>query len=192
MLPIETERLIIRTFESDDLEVIDRILNSAFGVQARLDSEQAQRERQSWLHWSILSQEWLPKLNQPPYGDQAVVLKSTGVLIGAVGLVPLLAPFGQIPELRDAESAQAHYTPEVGLYWVIDPAQRRLGYATEAARALVDLGFRHLHLRRLLATTEYSNAASQGVMRKLGMHVANNPVPDPPWLQIVGILENPG
>ena len=41
------------------------------------------------------------------------------------------------------------------------------------------------------ATTTYDNAASIGVMRKLGMRIERNPFPDPPWLQIVGICENP-
>ncbi len=44
---------------------------------------------------------------------------------------------------------------------------------------------------RLIATTEYDNAASMGVMRKLGMTIAKNPLPDPPWLQVVGILDQP-
>jgi hypothetical protein len=112
-------------------------------------------------------------------------------VIGAVGYVPLLAPFDQIPELRSAGTPPGHYTPGVGLYWVIDPTQQRQGYALEAARSLVDHAFRVLHLQRILATTEYRNAASQGVMRKLGMHVARNPLPQPDWLQVVGILENP-
>jgi [ribosomal protein S5]-alanine N-acetyltransferase len=192
MPPIETDRLLIRTFETEDLRDIHRILDAAFRTESNLDPILALRERESWLSWSILNQEWLPKLHQPPFGDRAVVLRSTSAVIGAVGLVPLLAPFEQIPELRDAESTHGTYTPEVGLYWVIDATHRQRGYAVEAARALVDLGFKHLHLRRILATTEYSNAASQGVMRKLGMHIAGNPVPDPTWLQIVGILRNPG
>ncbi|GAB4420284.1 MAG: hypothetical protein Fur0044_17140 [Anaerolineae bacterium] len=29
-------------------------------------------------------------------------------------------------------------------------------------------------------------------MRKIGMKIARNPLPDPPWLQVVGILENSG
>ena len=56
---------------------------------------------------------------------------------------------------------------------------------------MLDLGFRDLHLRRILATTEYGNAASQGVMRKLGMRIARNTLPEPDWLQVVGILWNP-
>jgi RimJ/RimL family protein N-acetyltransferase len=191
MADIQTERLLIRTFKSDDLSDIHRILDLALGAGAHLDEELALRERESWLRWSILNQEWLPKLHQPPYGDLAVVLKSTGVVIGAVGYVPLLAPFDQFPELRCAGTPRGRYTPEVGLYWVIDPEHRRQGYALEAARLLVVHAFGDLHLQRILATTEYGNAASQGVMRKLGMHIARNPLPQPDWLQVVGILENP-
>lgn len=44
---------------------------------------------------------------------------------------------------------------------------------------------------RLSATTEYDNTASIGVMRKPGMTIAKNPLPDPPWLQVVGILDQP-
>jgi hypothetical protein len=32
--------------------------------------------------------------------------------------------------------------------------------------------------------------ASQGVMRKVGMTITRNPLPEPPWLQLVGVLEN--
>ncbi len=108
MAAIQTERLLIRTFESADLPAIHRILNAAFGTLAGLNGEQALRQRESWLHWSILSQEWLPNLHQPPYGDRAVVLRSTDAVIGATGLVPLLGPFELIPELRESrDSARA-------------------------------------------------------------------------------------
>jgi hypothetical protein len=50
--------------------------------------------------------------------------------------------------------------------------------------------FQKLRLKRIVATTTYANAASMGVMRKLGMRIESNLYPDPPWLQIVGILEN--
>jgi RimJ/RimL family protein N-acetyltransferase len=188
---METERLIIRSFEPADLPAIHLILSKASPEGGEADEVEAMLERESWLHWSILSQRWLPRLHQPPYGDRAIVLKSTGALIGAAGYVPLLAPFGQIPELRGSDPPDRLFTPEVGLYWVIDPEHRRLGYAAEAARALVDHAFTQMRLKRILATTEHENAASQGVMRRLGMQIARNPLPEPAWMQVVGILWNP-
>ena len=84
-----------------------------------------------------------------------------------------------------------HATVEVGLYWSVVPEQQRRGYATEAASALVDYAFETLRLARILATTDYDNSASIGVMRKLGMRIERNPLPEPEWLQIVGVLVHP-
>ena len=187
---METERLVIRAFLPADLQTIHRILDQTFSDGRKVYEPQALLERQSWLQWSSLNQEWLPRLHQPPYGDRAITLKATGAVIGAVGYVPLLDTFEQIPQLRSEGAATGYSTAEVGLFWAIDPEHQRRGYATEAARALIDHGFKHLRLKRILATTEYDNAASQAVMRKLGMQLARNPLPEPPWLQVVGILRH--
>ena len=187
---IETTRLVIRPFIADDLRTIHRILDQTFGDGSKVDDAAALLERQSWLQWSILSQEWLPKMYQPPYGDRAIVLKSSDELIGSVGYVPLLGVFEQIPELRTSAEFSGYATTEVGLFWVIDLQHQRQGYATEAAQAMIDHAFKQLRLKRILATTEYSNTASQGVMRKLGMKITRNPLPEPEWLQVVGLLEN--
>ncbi len=127
---------------------------------------------------------------QPPYGDRAVVLKSTNTVIGAVGYVPCFDVFEQIPGLQRGEAPSDDRVCEFGLFWAIDPDHQRQGYATEAAQALIDFAFQQLQLKRIIATTEYDNLASQGVMRKLGMTISKNPLPDPPWLQVVGILEH--
>jgi RimJ/RimL family protein N-acetyltransferase len=135
-----------------------------------------------------MNYEQLDQLYQPPYGDRAVVLKETNRLIGAAGFVPSLAPFGQIPSLRSEGSPEDGYRPEVGLFWAIAPAYQGHGYATEAARAMIEFGFRQLHLRRIVATTTYDNSASIRVMEKVGMRIERNPYPNPPWLQVVGLL----
>ena len=187
---LETERLIIRAFELDDLSVIHRILNQAFGAGDQVDDAVALQARQSWLQWSRLNQAWLPKMGQPPYGDRAIVLKNSDTLIGAAGYVPCFGPFEQIPELEGPTAPSRLYTPEFGLFWVIDPDHQRQGYATEAGQALVDFAFTHLRLKRIIAMTEHSNIASQHVMQKLGMTLTRNPLPEPGWLQVVGVLEN--
>lgn len=48
--------------------------------------------------------------------------------------------------------------------------------------------FTDLRLKRIVATTEFDNLESQGVMKKLGMTLTRNPLPEPPWLQVVGVL----
>src|SRR5512139_57905 len=94
---LETPRLIMRAFQADDLHAIHRILDRTLGDGSKIDDDAALHERQSWLEWSRLSAEWLPKMFQPPYGDRAVVLKSTHEVIGAVGYVPCFDAFEQIP-----------------------------------------------------------------------------------------------
>jgi [ribosomal protein S5]-alanine N-acetyltransferase len=187
---LETARLIIRAFQPDDLHAIHRILDRTFGDGSKIDDEHALNERREWLEWSRLSAEWLPKMFQPPYGDRAVVLKRTDELIGAVGLVPCFDVLEQIPGLERGGSPSAYRVAEMGLFWAIDPDQQRQGYATEAAQALIGFAFQQLRVKRLIATTGYDNAAPIGVMRRLGMRIEKNPFSEPPWLQVVGALEN--
>lgn len=188
---LESERLVIRTFNEDDLLNIHRILDLTFGDGTKLNDRDAIQERKSWLQWNILNQKWLHQLDQPPYGDRAIVLKEENVLIGSVGFVPQLDAYEQIPELSTKANQDSYNTPEVGLFWAIDPNYQRMGYATEAVELMIDYAFKCLKLKRIIACTEYENLASQGVMKKVGMTITRNPLPDPVWLQIVGFLVNP-
>lgn len=72
-----------------------------------------------------------------------------GTLIGLCGL-----------ECRDGKK------PEIG-YWLGVPYWGR-GYATEAARALIDHAFDHLQLDLLTANARVSNPASRRVLEKCG------------------------
>ena len=192
---LETDRLRIRPFLLDDLAAIHQILDVEL-AQAEFGTEGAKSlsERAQWLQWTILNYGELAKLYQPPYGDRAVVLKHSGQLIGACGYVPCLDAFEQLPSLHppERESGLALNTAEFGLFYAISPAAQGRGYATEAARALVGYAFAHLKLKRIIATTTADNAASIQIMRHIGMRVETNPLPEPPWLQVVGILENQG
>jgi ribosomal-protein-alanine N-acetyltransferase len=196
MPPLETERLLIREFAAGDLDAVHQLLDVDL-AEADLGTEGAttREERRRWLEWSALNHEQLALLRQPPYGDRAIVLRSAGELVGACGLVPCLAPFEQIPSLREVGSPNqggsgpAPFTPEVGLFWAIGSAHRRQGYATEAARALVAYAFGTLGVKRIVATTRHDNAASMGVMRRLGMRIERNPLAQPHWFQVVGVLD---
>jgi ribosomal-protein-alanine N-acetyltransferase len=198
---LQCERVIVRPLELDDLGDIHRILDIELGEVDAGARPQAralglptipQDERRRWLEWTVLGYEEFARLHQPPYGERAVVLKTTERLIGACGFVPCLDAFEQLPFLRTGPGrpAAVHATPEVGLFYAIAPAYQRQGYASEAARALVDFAFTRLRLKRIVATTTRDNVGSMGVMRRLGMRIDENPLPDPPWLQVVGILEN--
>ena len=184
---LETARLRVREFEAGDLEDVHRLLDVELGPEGALNRDQ----RRDWLTWTVLSYRQLAQLHQPPYGDRAVVLGATGEVVGACGYAPVLDALGQIPSLRCGPERPGLTSPEVGLYYALSPAHRGRGYATEAARALVDHGFAELRLARIVATTTFDNAASAAVMRRLGMRIERNPRPTPPWLQLVGVLDHP-
>ena len=193
MPPLETTRLIIRPFAMDDLVAVHRLFDQELSADdLRTEKMESMPARAEWLQWSVLNYRQLAMLYQPPYGDRAIVIKQTGQLIGSCGYVPCLMPFEQLPNFSyyNAAGKLGRSTPEFGLFYAISPAHRRQGYATEAAQALVDYAFRRLHLKRVVATTDYDNLGSLGVMRKLGMRIEKNPRPEPPWLQVVGVVES--
>ena len=192
MSPLETARLIIRPFIMDDLDALYQILDVELS-EADFGTEGAQSrdERREWLTWAVLNYDQLAKMYQPPYGDRAIVLKQTGQLIGAIGYVPCMMPFGQLRALAAGldEAIRRRSTCELGLYYALAPAHQRQGYTSEAAVAMVEYAFQSLGLRRVVATTTYDNEGSIGVMRKIGMQIERNPFPDPPWMQVVGFIE---
>ena len=179
---LETERLIIRELIMDDLESINNVLNRSFGWEISIS------ERQRWLQWTVLGYELFSLLDQPHYGERAIVIKETGEMIGAVGIVPYLDTFNKVAAFNRASNFPA--TTEVGLFWAIDPAYQRKGFAPEAARALMEYLFTHEKLGRIIATTSYENLPSQKVMEKLGMTVQRLDEPQPPDQFVVGVLEN--
>lgn len=188
---LETARLLIREFALDDLPALHQFLDGELAETVHREPLSGRAERQRWLEWTILSYAQLAMLRQPPYGERAIVSKDSGELVGACGFVPCLAPFDQLPSFRAAgePAPRGGSLPEVGLYWSVAPARQRRGYATEAASALIAHAFSELNLQRIVATTDYANIASMGVMRKLGMRLERNPSPHPPWLQVVGVLD---
>ena len=193
MPALETPRLVIRPFCMDDLHPVHHLFDVELReVDLGTVGAQTLHERAEWLQWTVLSYTQLAKLYQPPYGERAVIQKHTQRLIGACGFVPCLDVFEQCSGFSPALHPSQHWltTAEFGLFYAITPTWQGQGYATEAARALIDYAFQHLRLKRIIATTTYANAASMGVMRKLGMHLARNPYPEPPWLQVVGVLEH--
>ena len=105
-----------------------------------------------------------------------------------VGIVPYLEPFNGVTAFRRAADAPA--SAEVGLFWAVDPAHQRKGYAPEAAQALIDYLFTVEKLGRIIATTGTENLPSQKVMRKLGMTVQHLDPPKLPDQFVVGVLEN--
>ena len=63
----------------------------------------------------------------------------------------------------------AHFTPCVEIGWRLAFDHWKHGYATEAAHAALDCGFRRLGLEEIVAFTVPANRRSIAVMQRLGM-----------------------
>jgi [ribosomal protein S5]-alanine N-acetyltransferase len=177
---LTTERLSVRPLTSED-----------FPAYRALEPDIPDDRQRRTLAWRVAGYHELGALLQPPYGERAIALRDGGALVGLCGLVPSMGPFGLLDTWpREPDDALARrFLPAVGMYWMLDPAHRGHGYATEAAAALVAYGLGEMNLQRIVATTEHTNTASQAVMRRLGMRLDRNPEPEPPWFQVVGILD---
>ena len=86
------------------------------------------------------------------YFDYAVILKEEDKMIGTCG-------FARVDDLNRCG--------EIG--YVLNPAYRGRGYASEAARALMKMGFTELGLHRIEARYMVKNTASRRVMERCGM-----------------------
>jgi [ribosomal protein S5]-alanine N-acetyltransferase len=84
------------------------------------------------------------------YGRWAVILKETGEFIGWCGLKYL-------PELDETDLGFRFFRK----HW-------NRGFASEAARACVDFGFKKLKLKRIVGRAMAANAASVKVLEKTG------------------------
>ncbi len=139
------------------------------------------------FEYQVVADAGLAMLHQPPYGDRAIALRETSEVVGSVGFAPCLMPFGLLTSFESTH----RFTSEIGLFWALFPKYQGLGYATEAAAAMVSYAFDMLRLRRIVATTEHDNKRSLDVMRRLGMRIERNPGSEPAWFQSVGILDSP-
>jgi ribosomal-protein-alanine N-acetyltransferase len=77
-------------------------------------------------------------------------------------------------ELIGFSGFNAGYPPDVEIGWWLRPEHWGRGLAIEAGRALLDYGFRRFQFPRAISVAHPANAASIGVMRKLGLRFKKN------------------
>ncbi|MDR9468903.1 GNAT family N-acetyltransferase [Marinospirillum sp.] len=94
-------------------------------------------------------------IRQLGWGFWALELKETGEFIGFTGLH---APTDPLP-----------FVPCIEIGWRLAKSHWGKGYATEAARAALKVGFEQLHLEEILSFAAVGNQASVAVMQRLGM-----------------------
>jgi RimJ/RimL family protein N-acetyltransferase len=70
--------------------------------------------------------------------------------------------------------------PRIGIGWRLFEGARGQGHAPEAASALIAHGFGRLGLDRIVADIHRDNAPARRVAEKIGMRLAEDPVPGRP------------
>jgi RimJ/RimL family protein N-acetyltransferase len=143
-LPIETERLRLRRLVPGDLAAMHAI--------------ESRPEVVRWLYWEPRTEAEVSlaldrRIAWPAEHGFTVgaELLATGALVGHVGLTVE-------PEHRQGE-----------IGFIFHPDHQGRGYATEAAAAVLALGFDRYGLHRVSGRLEARNTASARVLEKLGM-----------------------
>lgn len=144
----ETERLLIREYRKSDLDAFLHVVRqpeiyaTTYGIPREYT-----RHRGKW---------WLKMIRQNTMMgsafEYAVFLKESGQYIGNVGLINI---------------AGEHCRADISYY--IDRDYMNRGYATEAARAMLQFGFGEMNLHKISGVCMSRNPASRRVMEKLGM-----------------------
>lgn len=149
MNPIRTERLILRNWEERDRDLFHRI-NSDEQVMrffaSRRDRAQSD-ELMDMLRAGIAER---------GYGFSAAEIEATGECIGFVGIHPV-----------GIETAIPPGSIEIG--WRLAPEYWGFGYVTEAALAMLALGFETFDLREIISFAVWNNHRSIAVMHRIGM-----------------------
>lgn len=147
-MKIETERLILRDFMEDDWRRVLEYQSAPLYLRYNKWTERTPEAVQEFVGWFLEQQAENPRIKF----QLAVVLKANNLLIGNCGV--------RMDHVDDVEANIGYeYDPE---YW-------NYGYATEAAHAMVDFGFRHFGVHRIWADLVADNIGSAHVLEKLGM-----------------------
>ena len=144
---LKTERLLLRPFALSDAKRVQLLAGDEAIASTTLNIPHPYEDG--------MAEEWIGKhqvgFEKGELCNFAIVVRSSGNLIGAIGLVV----------------NHRHVHGELG-YWIGHHYWNE-GYCTEAAREVVRYGFEELGLHRIHAMHLSRNPASGKVMRKIGM-----------------------
>ena len=148
MVVIETKRLILRTWNDDDIGyyyLINQDPNVTEFLLKMSSIDQAKLFINNMNH----------QFYELGYTLFAVEEKLSGELIGFIGL--------------NSPKWESHFTPCVEIGWRLSSTYWGKGYATEGSKAVLDYGFNICLLKEIVAITVPDNLRSIHVMDKIGM-----------------------
>lgn len=142
--PICTERLVLREFRESDLAGIHAYAEIPEVSRFMAWGPNTPQDSRGFLDRALAQQaDW-------PRRKVGLAVERDAAVIGSIRM-----------DLQGDDGADIGYT--------LHPDHWGQGLTTEAAAALLTVAFGTLGLRRVWATCDVENAASFGVMRKLGM-----------------------
>lgn len=146
MKTYETERLVLRSFNENDLDDVYDYIGNAENVKYLLTAPQSKQRCLEFIRNAA------KRYEDEPCSEYhfAVVLKETDRVIGTGSL-----------SVFDSNQG--------GFNWVIHRNFQRLGYGTELGKFLLKLSFEVLKLRRVVACCDTKNEPSYRLMEKIGM-----------------------
>ncbi len=147
-MELTTERLYLRPYREDDWEAIQEYAADPEVSQHQPWGPNTEEDTRQFLQNTIQENE---QIERTAY-HFVLVLRFEGQLIGGCTLRITNARFGE---------AMIGYTLN-RRFW-------NQGYTTEAARALLELGFQTLYLHRITSWCTPENIGSWRVMEKIGM-----------------------
>ena len=154
--PLVTERLRLRLHEAEDAGWLHNLYSQPDVARYLLDEPWTMEVARDKLA------ERLSKTDlDGETGALALVIEYDGTPIGDVALW-----------LTDREHRQG----EIG--WVLNPANGGQGFASEAVRAVLVLGFDHYHLHRITAQMDARNSASGALARRVGLRLEAHHIQD--------------
>jgi RimJ/RimL family protein N-acetyltransferase len=163
-LPIETDRLLLRAFTPDDAE--------------RYFSYRSLPETVRYLYRAPLTLE--ESIQRMPQYARLEFEKDADVFTLAIQPKAATELAGEILFKLDSVRAM-----QAELGYRLHPDSTGKGYVTEAARAMLRLGFEHFGFHRVFARIDAENSASIAVAERLGMrreaHLIENDFFDGRW-----------
>jgi RimJ/RimL family protein N-acetyltransferase len=153
---LNTDRLTLRDFTDDDWPEVLAYQSEPLYLRYNPWTTRRPDEVRQFVHRFVTQQHEDPRTKF----QLAVVLKTTNQLIGNCGIRLEFTPMFDAAELHAAN-----------IGYELAPQHWGKGYATEAARAIVEFGFTQLRVHRISAWCIADNTGSAHVLEKLGMQL---------------------
>jgi ribosomal-protein-alanine N-acetyltransferase len=167
---LETDRLVLRRLTLDDLDALSSLYTDPAVRRFFPEGTLTRAETLAELEWIIDVY-----YGRYGYGLWATVDKQTGDVIGRCGLLPFKVVAPTSPARLTLEDPDEHPIDgdryEVEVAYTLARDRWGHGFATEAAAAIVEYGFEHLDVERLISLIDPRNDASASVARRCGMTI---------------------